>query len=98
MVFSIQMTSKSKIRETINDPVKIVWSYCTIGGQSIKSKVRAQRSVSRARLHQGSALTLQQLCDDSSNSVLIENNGVTPEWGCNLFSSDSIVFNEKQYH
>ena len=29
-----------------------------------------------------------------SDSVLIENNGVTPEWGCNPFSSNSIVFNE----
>ena len=28
----------------------------------------------RARLHQASASTLQQLCDDTKNSVLIENN------------------------
>ena len=48
----------------------------------------------RARLHLASESTLQQLCDDTSNTVLIENNGVTPEWGCNPFSSDSIVFNE----
>ena len=37
----------------------------------------------RACLHQASASTLRQLCDDASNSVLIENNGVTSEWGCN---------------
>ena len=43
----------------------------------------------RARLHQASASTLRQLCNDACNSVLIENNGVAPEWGCNLFSSDS---------
>ena len=48
----------------------------------------------RAHLHQASASTLQQLSDDTCNSVLIENNGVTPEWGCSLFSSDSTDFNE----
>ena len=37
---------------------------------------------------------LQQLCDDTSDTVVIENNGVTPEWGCNPFSCDSIIFNE----
>ena len=38
---------------------------------------------------------LRQLCDDASNTVLIKNYGVTIDWGCNPFSSDSIVFNEK---
>ena len=50
-----------------------------------------------ARLHQVSASTLQQFCDDASATVLIENNGGTPEWGCNPFSnhiSNQIVFNE----
>ena len=37
---------------------------------------------------------LQQLCNDTSDTVLIENNGVTSEWGDNPFLSDSIVFNE----
>ena len=37
---------------------------------------------------------LQQFCDDASDTVLIENSGVTPEWGCNPFSGDYIVFNE----
>ena len=36
------------------------------------------------RLHQASASTLQQLCDD------------TPEWVCNPFSSDSIYFSENR--
>ena len=36
------------------------------------------------------------LFDDASHSVLIENNGVAPDWACNLFSSDSIVFNENR--
>ena len=36
------------------------------------------------------------MSDDASNSVLIENNGVTPEWGCNPFSSDFIVFNDNR--
>ena len=45
-------------------------------------------------LHQASASTLRQLCDDTSNSVLIENNGVALEWSYKPFSSDSIVFIE----
>ena len=51
---------------------------------------------SRVRLHQTLASMLLQLCDDACDSVLIENNGVAPEWGCNLFSSDSNVFNENR--
>ena len=50
----------------------------------------------RAHLHQASASTLGQLSNDASDSVLIENNGVAPEWGCNPFSSDSIVFIENR--
>ena len=34
----------------------------------------------RARLHQALAPTLRYFCNDASDSVLIENNGVTPEW------------------
>ena len=37
---------------------------------------------------------VRQLCDDARDSVLIENNGVAPEWVCNQFSSDFTVFNE----
>ena len=33
----------------------------------------------RARLHQASSSTLRQLCDDASDTVLIENNGVAQE-------------------
>ena len=33
----------------------------------------------RVHLHQASASTLQQLCDDASNTALIENNGIAPE-------------------
>ena len=43
----------------------------------------------RAHLHQVSASRLWQLYDDACNSILIENNGVAPEWGCNWFSSES---------
>ena len=50
----------------------------------------------RAHLHQASASMLRQLRDDACDSVLIENNGVTPDWGCNLFSSDSTNFNENR--
>ena len=35
-----------------------------------------------------------QRCNNASYTVLIENNRVAPEWGCNPFLSDSIVFNE----
>ena len=39
----------------------------------------------KALLHQASASTLRQLCDDASDSVLIATKGVTPEWGFNTF-------------
>ena len=42
----------------------------------------------RFSLHQESASTLRQLCDDAYNFVLIEISGVAPEWFCNPFSSD----------
>ena len=45
----------------------------------------------KAGLQQVSVSTLRQLSDDASDSVLIESNGVAPEWGCNPFSSNSIV-------
>ena len=38
----------------------------------------------------------RQRCNNACNSVLIENNGFAPEWGCNLFSSDSTDFNENR--
>ena len=41
----------------------------------------------------------RQRCDNSAMmlaSFLIENDGVTPEWGCNPFSSDSTDFNENR--
>ena len=47
----------------------------------------------RARLHQALASTLLQLYDNASDTVLIENNGVVPEWGCNPFRV-TLVFNE----
>ena len=50
----------------------------------------------RDHLHQASVSTPGQLCDDTSDSLLIENNGVAQEWGCNPFSSDYIVFNENR--
>ena len=50
----------------------------------------------RACLHQASATTLRQLCDDANNTVLIENNGVTRKWVATPFWSDSIVTACKQ--
>ena len=48
----------------------------------------------RTRLHRASASMLRQLYDDASDTVLIENNGVAPNWGCNPFLSDFILSNE----
>ena len=59
-----------------------------------KRKKYQKRTLFADPLHQVSASMLQQLCDDTSHTVLIENNGVAPEWGCYQFLSDSIVFNE----
>ena len=53
--------------------------------QEITSVIEAYVSLSlRVCLHKLSASTLRQLCDDGSNSVLIENNGVAQDWGCNF--------------
>ena len=49
----------------------------------------------RVRLHQASASTLRELCEDTSNRILIESNGVTQEWAATHFQ-DSIVFNENR--
>ena len=40
--------------------------------------------------------SLRARCDDACNAVLIENNGVAPEWVCKPFSSDSTVFSENR--
>ena len=45
-------------------------------------------------LHLGSVYNKRQCCDNASNTVLIENNRVALDWGCNPFLSASIVFNE----
>ena len=50
----------------------------------------------RVSLHQPSASTLQQVCDDAGDSVLIENNSVTWKWVAVPFWSDSIIFNENR--
>ena len=48
-----------------------------------------------ARIHQAKDSTLWQLCNDASNTVLIKSNGVAWKWVATPFSTDSIVFNEK---
>ena len=48
----------------------------------------------RAHLHQASASTLQQLCNDASESVV--NNGVSWKWVATPFWSDPVVFNENR--
>ena len=61
-----------------------------------KISLNSMNSLTSLRAHLHQASTLQQLIDDATNSVLIENNGVTPEWTCNPFLSDSIVFDENR--
>ena len=46
----------------------------------------------RVHLPQARASKLWELCNDASDTVLIENNGVTRKWVATPFWSDSIVF------
>ena len=52
--------------------------YCQATARSWPHSRGATESLG-VHLHQVSASTLQQLCDDASDTVLIENNGVTPD-------------------
>ena len=70
-----------------------------VEGSVFGTQLKAQDAVTdavRVILHQVSASMLRQLCDDACDTALIENNGVAPEWTCNPFSIDSIVFNENR--
>ena len=58
----------------------------------------AHRHSLRARLHQASESTLPQLCDDSSEIALIENNGVTWKSGCDPNLQQLHCFQWEQYH
>ena len=48
----------------------------------------------RAHLHQASKSTLRQLCDDASDTALIENNVMSRKWVATTLRNKSIVFNE----
>ena len=50
----------------------------------------------RFHIHRASASTLRQLCDDASNTVLIENNGVIQKWVSTPIWGNSIIFNENR--
>ena len=50
----------------------------------------------RVRLHLESASMLQQLCNDTSNTVLIEINVDAWKWAATPFWSDSFVFNDNR--
>ena len=63
-------------------------------GPPLRRKSRSVLILFGALLDQASASMLQQLWDDVSDSLLIENNGVASEWGCNPFWSNCIVFNQ----
>ena len=41
------------------------------------------------------SVILHQCCHDASDTSIIENNEVAPEWGFNPFWSNSIIFNER---
>ena len=76
--FSVAHDNMDKIRlET-----RMVPEYLQDALSTISEVLLFQRTPLRAHLHQASASTLRQLSDDACNSVLIENNGVTPEWDC----------------
>ena len=61
-----------------------------------KHKVYETIGYVRARLLQASVSMLRQLCDDTSDSVLIEKNGVAWKLVATPFWSDAIVFNENR--
>ena len=83
--WTLTIHCKPRIRNKKRRPSRTDCSHCRQRRyQSSSSDLENKTSTSR----------LRQLCDDGSDTDLIENNGVAPEWRCNLFSSDSIVFNE----
>ena len=71
-----------------------IWRVCQSSEQWGCPCEQTETENIRARLHLASESKLQQLCDNTSNIALIENNRVVSDWVCNPFSSDSIVFNE----
>ena len=73
------------------------WVHCLTGCTcSINTTVSLSVTRLRARLHQASASTLRQRCDDACDSVLIEINGVTWKWVANPIWSNSVDFNENR--
>ena len=66
------------------------------GKTPTRKKLLIMARIFRARLHGASASPMWQLCNDASNSVLIQNNRVTPDLGCNPFWRNSIVCNENR--
>ena len=56
---------------------------------NVTSSVKYSMTSLKARLRRASESMLRQLCDDTNDSVLIDNNGVPPDWDC-----DSTIFNE----
>ena len=70
---------------------KSVARLMRLRNQSLRSSsIHVVKRLIRVRLHQTSASTLRQLCDDASDTALIENNGVASKWVAALFLTDSI--------
>ena len=69
--------------------------YLMLGLKQVRWELQGNMEQSIwARLHQALASTLRQLCDDASDTVFIENNGITRKGVANPFWSDSIAFND----
>ena len=84
--------------ETAWDKIKVLTllgegNFCSVSAFS-SSFYHCDLEILRAHLYQASVSTLRQLCDDASDTVLMQNNGVARKWVVALFRSDSIVFNE----
>ena len=62
----------------------------------VQSKIHSSITRLRVHLHQASASTLPQLCDGTSDTVLIKNNEVSQKWVVTLILGDSVVFDENR--
>ena len=61
---------------SVNIKLDSLWTHLEVISLSLLRQYKRILTVVRAHLHQASASTLRQLCDDACDSVLIENNGV----------------------
>ena len=94
---SSNLTAKRVIsRSPLRRPHLVPFMSACIVGLRVMYGYRGALQMMRfmARLHQASASTLQKLCYDTSNTVVIESNEVAWNWVATQFCSDFIIFNE----